>query len=226
MHRFSRLFVCVMFMVLIASAGFMPISAADEAVSIEDLASPGEIQAFRLHYIENFQRTGLNTTIGDARLLRILVESCNLKRGIEVGTATGFGAINMGMAFERNGGELITIDISHDMVVKAREHIKKMGLEKSVKVKEGDALKVIPELEGKFDFIFIDALKQDYFNYFKAALPMLKAGSVIVADNVIKFERAMKDFLDLMKNDPDYDMQIIRASMEKGDGMAIIYKMK
>ena len=101
-----------------------------------------------------------------------------------------------------------------------------MKLEKTVKVIEGDALKVIPELKGTFDFMFIDAVKQDYLNYFKAALPLLKPGSVIVADNVIRAEKQMKDFLDFMKNDPHYDMQIIRCSEEKGDGMAVIYKMR
>jgi predicted O-methyltransferase YrrM len=199
---------------------------ADDAVAFSDLTSPDEIQAFREAFINDFERTSLNTTPGDARFLRIIIASANLKRGIEVGTATGFGAINMGMAFERNGGELFTIDIDPDMVVKARENLAKVGLDKTVKVVEGDALKMIPTLEGKFDFLFLDALKQDYMKYFKLALPMLKAGAVIVADNVVISGKQMKDFLDFMENDPNYDMQIIRCSEEKGDGMAIIYKIK
>ncbi len=199
---------------------------ADDPKSIDELWSPGDIQMFREKLINDFQRTGLNTTPGDAAMLRILIESANLKRGIEVGSASGFGAVNMGIAFERTGGELITIDIDPKMIEQCRDNIKKAGLEKTVKIVEGDALKVIPQLEGKFDFIFIDAVKQDYFKYFKAALPALKPGTVIVADNVIKSAEAMKDFLDAMESDPDYDMVIIRCSDEKGDGMAVIYKIK
>ena len=54
----------------------------------------------------------------------------------------------------------------------------------------------------------------------------LKKGSIVVADNVIRHENAMKDFLDYIQNSPDYDTVIIRASSEKGDGMSISYKIK
>jgi predicted O-methyltransferase YrrM len=182
--------------------------------------------AFRKKFIAGFQRTILNTTPGDATLLRILVESSQAKRGVEVGTATGYGAIHMGLGFERNGGRLLTVDIDPAMVRKARENLKAVGLEKIVTVLEGDALKVLPTLEGEFDFVFIDALKRDYFQYFKALAPKLKPGTVIVADNVIQSREDMKDFLEFMENSPDYQMVIVRASTEKGDGMAICYKRR
>lgn len=193
---------------------------------IENLTSSAEIQRFREDYIKNFKRIRMNSTPGDARFLRILIQSAQRKRGIEVGTATGYGAIVMGMGFERTQGELITIDIDPNMVKTARKHIKNMGLEKTVKVVEGDALEVIPKLKGEFDFMFIDAVKEDYLNYVKAALPLMKPGAVIVADNVIRLEKRMRDFLDFMEKDPNYDMQIIRCSDEKRDGMAVIYKIK
>ncbi len=66
---------------------------------------------FRERFVKNFQRTSLNTTEGDAMMLRILVESARAKRGIEVGSATGFGAVNMGIAFERTGGHLYTLEV-------------------------------------------------------------------------------------------------------------------
>lgn len=182
--------------------------------------------AFRNEYIKHFKRIGLNTTPGDAMMLRILVESADLKRGVEVGTATGFGALNMGMAFERTGGHLYTLDIDPEMVRKANGHIRKVGLEKTITVIEADALKELPKLEGEYDFLFIDAVKQDYMKYFKAMEPKLKPGSVIVADNVIRFGDQMRDYLDYVQNSPNYDTVIIRASMEKGDGMAISYKLR
>ncbi len=191
-----------------------------------DAETPAELAAFRAEFVENFNRTALNTTPGDARMLRILVESSRAKRGIEVGTATGYGAIVMGLGFERTGGHLTTIDISPTMVVAARENLKRVKLDKTVTAVEGDALEVLPKLEGRYDFLFLDAAKSDYLKYFRAIEKRLVPGCVIVADNCIKSRAAMQDFLDLMEEDPNYQMVIIRASDEKNDGMAVIYKMK
>ncbi|MHC4495588.1 MAG: O-methyltransferase, partial [Planctomycetota bacterium] len=99
---------------------------------------------FRRDFIKNFKRTGLNTTPGDAMMLRILVESSGAKRGVEVGSASGYGAINMGIAFERTGGHLYTLEIDPDTVRVCRENIKKMDLEDTVTCIEGDALKTLP----------------------------------------------------------------------------------
>ena len=181
---------------------------------------------FRKDFIENFSRTNLNTTPGDALMLRILVASAGCKRGVEVGSASGFGAINMGIAFERNGGHLYTLEIDPDTVKVCRDNIAKMGLKNTVTCIEGDALKTLPKLEGEFDFVFLDALKSDYMKYLKIIEPHLKPGAVVVGDNVIRSERAMKDFLDYIQTNPDYETVIIRASMEKKDGMSISYKIR
>jgi len=181
---------------------------------------------FRRQFIKNFQRTSLNTTVGDAMMLRILIESMKAKRGIEVGAASGFGAINMGVGFERTGGHLYTLEIDPEMVKQCRDNLRKVGLEKTVTCIEGDALKTLPTLKGKFDFVFIDALKRDYLKYFKLIEPKLKPGAVIVGDNVIRSAGAMKDFLRFIQESPDYDTVIIRASMEKNDGMSISYKIR
>ncbi len=181
---------------------------------------------FRSRFVKNFRRTSLNTTIGDAMMLRILAESAGAKRGLEVGSANGFGAINMGIAFERTGGHLYTLEIDPQMVKACRENLKKVGLEKTVTCIEGDALKTLPTLEGKFDFVFIDAVKRDYLKYLKIIEPKLKPGAVIVGDNVIRSARAMEDFLRFIQESPKYDTVIIRASMEKKDGMSVSYKIK
>lgn len=205
------------FSLLVSPLALMQIVAADGG-------APSAEQREKM--LREFRRTGLNTTPGDAMMLRILVESSGAKRGVEVGSATGFGALNMGIAFERNGGQLITVDIDSEMVRATRENIKKFGLEKTVTAVEGDALQVLPKLEGEFDFVFIDAMKRDYLRYLKALLPKLKPGALIVGDNVIQSADQMKDFLDFIHNNPDFDTTIIRASMEKNDGMSISYKKK
>jgi predicted O-methyltransferase YrrM len=181
---------------------------------------------FREQFIQGFQRTGLNTTVGDAMMLRILVESARAKRGVEVGSFNGFGAINMGIGFERTGGHLYTLEINPQSARQCRENLKKVGLENTVTCIEGDALKTLPTLKGEFDFVFIDALKRDYLKYLKLIEPKLVPGAVVVGDNVIRSARAMQDFLEYIQNSPDYDTVIIRASMEKDDGMSISYKIR
>jgi len=132
----------------------------------------------------------------------------------------------MGIAFERTGGHLYTHEIDPERVRECRENLAKVGLGNTVTCIEGDALKTLPELEGEYDFVFIDALKGDYLKYLKILEPKLKAGAVVVSDNVIRSANAMQDFLEYIQNSPDYDTVIIRASMEKNDGMAISYKIR
>ncbi len=211
-----RMLILVVCIALISFNGIVVYSSQQNKKSAE----------FRNEFIRNFKRTGLNTTPGDAMMLRILVESSGAKRGIEVGSASGFGAINMGIAFERTGGHLYTLEIDPQSVKVCRDNLKKVGMENTVTCIEGDALKTLPRLEGKFDFVFIDAVKSDYMKYLKIIEPKLKPGAVVIGDNVIRSERAMKDFLDYIQNSPDYDTVIIRASMEKKDGMSISYKIR
>ena len=211
-----RMLILVVCIALIGFNGLLVYSGEQNKKSAE----------FRNEFVKNFQRTGLNTTVGDAMMLRILVESSGAKRGIEVGSASGFGAINMGIAFERTGGHLYTLEIDPQSAKVCRDNLKKVGLENTVTCIEGDALKTLPTLEGQFDFVFIDAVKQDYMKYLKLIEAKLKPGAVVVGDNVIRSERAMKDFLDYIQNSPDYDTVIIRASMEKKDGMSISYKIR
>lgn len=176
--------------------------------------------------LADVQKLWINSRPKDALLLRILVQARNAQRGIEVGSAVGFGAINMGIGFERTGGHLYTIDIEPEMARKCRENIKKADLQKTVTVIEGDALDVLPKLKGQFDFVFIDAHKEDYLKYFKAVEAKLKPGAVVVGHNAIVYAKAMKDFLDYMKASPDWEIVIVRAGLTEKDGMAVCYKVR
>ncbi len=120
-------------------------------------------QEFREQFVRSFPRISLNTTVGDAMMLRILVESSNAKRGIEVGSATGFGAINMAIAFE-TGGHLYTLEMDPKMVKKCRENVQKVGLQNIVTCIEGDARETLAQLEGQFDFAFLNAQKRIILN--------------------------------------------------------------
>jgi predicted O-methyltransferase YrrM len=179
-------------------------------------------QAERQKVIDQITKNFMSTPAADSLLLRMLIQSRKAQRGIEVGTAVGFGSVNMGIGFERTGGHLYGVDISEKMVKETRENIKKAGLEKTVTIIQGDALKVLPKMEGKYDFVYIDALKRDYFKYFKAVEDKLLPGAVVVGHNAIASAKAMQDWLDYMKNHPDWEMVIVKATR----GMAICYKVR
>ena len=201
----------------IASAGGMRASAEDKP------ADPSSIE-FRSRFIRDFKHTIMDTSADDAMFLRICVDATGAKRGIEVGTYKAFGAMNMGIAFERVGGHLYTVEINPTMAAISRANLKTVALDKSVTVIEGDALKVLPKLEGKYDFIFIDAVKRDYFRYLKDVEDKLLPGSLITADNTIGSARAMRDFLAYLDG-KGYDAVTIRASMAKNDGVTLAYKI-
>jgi predicted O-methyltransferase YrrM len=165
------------------------------------------------------------TTAEDAMMLRILIESRGAKRGVEVGGNVGYGAIHMGIGFERTGGRLYSVEIDSGNVRTARGNLESVGLSQTVTVIEGDALKVLPTLDNGIDFIFLDALKRDYLKYFKALEPKLVRGAVVTADNVIVSARQMSDFLSHVQSSPNYDSVIIRASLHKNDGMLIGFKI-
>jgi predicted O-methyltransferase YrrM len=227
MQRFRLAYWLVACSVCSLITRFLPAPAeAAESQAARQPAPSAELDRSRQDFLKSFRRISLNTTPGDAAFLQMMVEISGAKRGVEVGTATGYGAIHMGLGFERNAGRLTTIEIDPRMVKAARGNLAKMRLQPSVSVVEGDALKVIPSLEGEFDFAFIDAVKRDYLKYFKLLEPKLKPGAVIVADNVIRSADQMRDFLDAVEHDPHYRMVIIRASDLKKDGMAVIYKLK
>jgi predicted O-methyltransferase YrrM len=166
-------------------------------------------------------RDSMNTTAGDAALLRILIEATRARRGIEIGVFQGYGAINMGMGFERTGGRLFSVEADPERAALARRNIRRARLDHIVTVVEGDALELIPTLKGRFDFVFIDAEKRDYLKYLNALEPKLKKGAVVAADNVIVHARRMKDFLNYVRTSSQYDTVTLRASMEKGDGMTV-----
>ncbi|MCX6632096.1 MAG: class I SAM-dependent methyltransferase [Candidatus Solibacter sp.] len=197
--------------------GELPMLAQGPAISSDQ---------FRKAFLEKFPWTEMCTTAEDAMMLRILIESHGAKRGVEVGGNVGYGAIGMGIGFERTGGHLYSVEIDPANVRTARKNLESVGLSSTVTVIEGDALKVLPTLEGGIDFVFIDALKPDYMKYYKALEPKLTRNAVVVADNVVVSARQMRDFLEYMQSSPNYDSVVIRASLHKNDGMLVAFKIK
>lgn len=119
------------------------------------------------------------------KLLNLLARGQGATNILEVGTLGGYCAIWLGRALPP-GGRLITLEIDPNCVEVARANVERAGLADVVEVVLGSAHDTMPALEGPFDFIFIDADKASYPEYFTYALDLSRPGTLIVADNVIR----------------------------------------
>jgi len=174
--------------------------------------------------LEKTLREKQNVPPTDGKFLKIMAESIGAKRALEIGSSNGYSAIWIGSGLEQTGGHLWTIEIDPARAKECRENLKEAGLDKVVTSIEGDAFEVIPKLEGPFDFVFLDAWKEDYDEFFKIFFPKVKEGGVILAHNAILMARQMKDYLDIVKNHPELDTVIVSTTLR--DGFAVSYKKK
>lgn len=118
------------------------------------------------------------------QLLRMLCRMIDARSVLEIGTYTGYAAISMAMGMGEDG-VLHTIDVNDELEDFTREFIRKSGLEKRIVFHVGDALKIIPELKGMFDLVFIDADKREYPEYYRLVFDKVRVGGIIVADDVL-----------------------------------------
>jgi caffeoyl-CoA O-methyltransferase len=154
----------------------------------------------------------LNVPPTDGRFLYDLVSQRHYKRGLEIGTANGYSAMWLGMAFRKTGGKLITIEINPDLANEARQNFRIAGLTEVIDSRINDAFKEIPQLEGDFDFVFIDAWKADYKKFFDLLYPKVSLGGAITAHNVIDSADELKDFLQAVQSNPKWETTIHRSS--------------
>ena len=140
---------------------------------------------------------------------------------LEVGTLIGYSAILMGKELD-DKAEIVTIEIHRDEAELAGKNIVRANILPKIKIITGDALVVIPSLRGKFDFAFIDAEKNEYFQYLKLAEDKLKKGAIVFADNAGVFADQMGDYLEYVRNSGKYQSRYIQVG---GDGVEISVKL-
>jgi caffeoyl-CoA O-methyltransferase len=120
----------------------------------------------------------------EGRLLEFLVYATGARRVLELGTYSGFSSISMAAGLP-SGGRIDTCEIEEKHAAVARRYIAEAGLEDRITVHPGPALETIDRLEGEFDFVFIDADKVNYRNYYEAVLPRLSERGLIAVDNTL-----------------------------------------
>lgn len=154
-----------------------------------------------------------NVPPADGKVLYELIIRNQYKRAVEIGTSTGHSAIWMAWALSKTGGKLITIEIDQGRYRQALANFAAAGLSNFIDARLADAHELVVELQGPFDFVFSDADKGWYKNYFMALAPKLEVGGCFTAHNVTSgFGSGITEFLEYVQSRPDFKTEINTAS--------------
>src|SRR5690606_18148997 len=165
----------------------------------------------------------LNVPYEDGQVLYDLITKNKYTSALEIGTSTGHSTVWIAWALSKTGGRLITIEIDEARHRQALENLKKAGLSHLVDARLGNAHDLVKELPGPFDFVFSDADKNWYIQYFKDIDPKLKVGGCFTAHNVRNNFGGTKEFVDYVTALDGYDTSIDKTSRS---GISISYKRK
>ncbi len=119
------------------------------------------------------------------RMLHLLATGAGATRLLEIGTSYGYSTVWLADAARANGGSLVSIDLRAEKQVYAAERLERAGLRGQVEFRAGDALEIVAELAGPFDFVLIDAWKTTYVPCFERLYPRLAPGALVAADNML-----------------------------------------
>ena len=161
----------------------------------------------------------LNVPLSDGKSLYDIVVENKYKSAVEIGTSTGHSGIWIAWALSKTGGKLITFEVDRNRHLQALENFKKVGLADYIDARLGDAHQLVPALNGKYDFVFSDADKDWYKNYFISMDPKIIVGGCFVAHNVDLRTRDITEFIEYIKSRDNYKTTINRA-------ISVSYKTK
>ncbi|MDH5399060.1 MAG: class I SAM-dependent methyltransferase [Cyclobacteriaceae bacterium] len=163
----------------------------------------------------------LNVPFEDGQVLHDLIVKNKYTSALEIGTSTGHSTIWLAWAMSKTGGKVVTIEIDESRHKQALQNLKAAGLDKYVDARLADAHQLVKELPGPFDFVFSDADKGWYPQYFKDVDPKLKSGGCFTAHNVLNRYGGIGEFLDYVESLDNYKTTIDKTSRS---GISISYK--
>jgi predicted O-methyltransferase YrrM len=159
----------------------------------------------------------------DGRFLRAMVAARNAKSVLEIGAASGYSGIWLGLGARESRGKVVSIEYDPQRAKEAAANIQKAGLTDVVRVIHGDAFAEIPKLQGTFDLVFLDAWKPDYKRFFDMVYPRLEPGGVFMAHNVVNKAGDMEPFLKTIQTHPGLFTSIVSPGSE---GMSVSVKLR
>jgi len=166
----------------------------------------------------------MNIPSTDGQLLYDIIVKNNYKSALEIGTSTGHSGIWIAWALSKTGGKLITIDIDENRYKQALQNFKDAGLSEYIDARLADAHQLVKDIKGPFDFVFSDADKDWYKNYFTDVDPKLKQGGCFTAHNISERGRGgyggQSAFLDYVRSLKNYETTV----NTNGGGVSVSYK--
>lgn len=163
----------------------------------------------------------LNVPFEDGKVLYDIIIKNNYRSALEIGTSTGHSTVWIAWALSKTGGKLVTVEIDEERQREAIRNLEKVGLSDIVEFQLGDAHEIVKEVQGPFDFVFSDADKTWYVQYFKDVDPKLKQGGCFTAHNVLQNQRGIAEYLDYVNSLSSYTTTMDRSS---SSGISISYK--
>lgn len=157
----------------------------------------------------------------DGQVLHDLIVEKGYTSALEIGTSTGHSSIWIAWGLSKTGGKLISIEIDEGRYKQAQDNIKKAGLIEFVDLKLADAHELVKKLNGPFDFVFCDADKDWYKQYFMDIDPNLKKGGCFTAHNVRDNFKGIKEFLSYVNSLENYETSIDKTS---SSGISMSFK--
>lgn len=164
----------------------------------------------------------MNVPAADGQLLYDIIVKNNYRNVLEIGTSTGHSGIWIAWALSKTGGKMITIDIDEGRHNQAVENFKKAGVSQYIDARLADAHQLVKDLKGPFDFVFSDADKDWYKNYFIDVDPKLVVGGCFTAHNISARGGygGQAVFLNYIKSLSNYETTV----NSNGGGVSISYK--
>ncbi len=156
----------------------------------------------------------------------IMLKSINAKKILEIGMSVGYSGLwfaDAVMSSTQSDGQIITIDREKFKIDKATQNFDEAGVSSLIKIREGEAKKILNKVreefgENYFDFIFIDADKESYIEYFDLCLPLVRKGGIIGADNILlpeRFNDMMTNYLEYVRSNPN--VQSVTVPIDNGE---------
>ena len=195
--------------------------------AVREPAVLGELRAATA----SVQYSGMQIGADQGQFMAMLVKLMGAKRCLEIGTYTGYSALAVALALPKDGS-IVCCDVSEEWTAVGKPFWKKAGVAKKIDLRIGPALETLKTLKGRFDFVFIDADKPNYVNYYERCLRLVRRGGLIAVDNVLwsgevanekdtgKLTQALREFNDHVHRDERVEL----AMLSIGDGLTLALK--
>jgi caffeoyl-CoA O-methyltransferase len=218
------------------ACAFLACSWSGNPAGTENSVAVNDIDAKVRQFLNNhrFGWGDMSVPEVDGQALHDIVLEHGYKNALEIGTSTGYSGVWIAWALSKTGGKLLTIEIDRYRHSQALDNFREAGLSQYIDARLADAHELVPGLEGPFDFVFCDADKGWYTNYFKALIPKIAVGGCFAAHNVsdTSYRRGFRrgfgrdsmvgGFLEYARSLSDFDTKVL--DLRGSAGLSVSYK--